>query len=196
MIWPHIREALYSFLEALNNVHEMLKFTSNMYLHFSSYHPKHKKSSIQYSQAIRLRRICRTPELYQEAAQKLSETLWIRGYPKGLVKKAVDMAFQKDRSELLRTNTGPENKKENVIPFTITLTPYNPLIKRILQNNIRILQTARDLKPIIESKFIVVNRRATNIRQLLTKSEIKLPCIRSWNNPLTSNVMWWNNRLL
>ena len=216
MIWPHLREELYSFLEALNNVHETLKFTSkisqnradfldvtvakdehghiqtslytkptdaHMYLHFSSYHPKHKKSSIPYSQVIRLRRICRTPELYQDAAQKLSENLRIRGYLKGLVKEAVDMAFQKNRSELLRTHTGPENKKENVIPFTITFNPYNPPIKRILQNNIRILQTAGDLKPIIESKFMVVNRRATNIRQLLIKSDIKLQCIPRGSGP-------------
>ena len=90
MIWPHSLGELYSFLEALNNVHESIEFTTNisqtqvnflhvsiykdthgnirtglytkpmdvhLYLHYTSYHPKHQKNSIPYSQAIRLRRI-------------------------------------------------------------------------------------------------------------------------------------------
>ena len=229
MIWPHLREELYSFLEALNsqNRADFLDATvtkdehghiqtslytkpmdAHMYLHFSSYHPKHQKSSIPYNQAIRLRRICSTPELYQEAAHKLSENLWIRGYLKGLVKEAVDMAFQKDRSELLRTYTCPENKKENVIPFTITFNPYNPPIKRILQNNIHILQQPGIWNQSSKASswlWIQGPQTSDNFSSNLTfnfsvshKDQDRVTHhaqhVRSWNNPLTSNVMWRNKR--
>ena len=122
MIWPHSLGELYSFLEALNNVHESIKFTTNisqtqvnfldnsiykdangnirtglytkptdahLYLHYTSYHPKHQKNSIPYSQAIRLRRICSTSELLQEATQQLSTNLQQRGYPKEMINQAI-----------------------------------------------------------------------------------------------------------
>ena len=103
MIWPHSEEELDSFTQALNNVHDSIKFTfdrsktrvnfldvnifkeengnintglytkptdAHMYLHFNSYHPKHQKTGIPYSQAIRLRRICSTQEQFQEATRQ------------------------------------------------------------------------------------------------------------------------------
>ena len=152
MIWPHSRQELYSFLEALNNVHESLKFTSNisqnttnfldvtitkdkkgniqtslytkptdahLYLHYSSYHPKHQKASIPYSQAIRLNRICSTPEIYLQTTTNLSKNLRNRGYPRIMVQQAIDKALKQDRSQLLGITNTPK-KTENVIPFIIT----------------------------------------------------------------------------
>lgn len=116
-----------------------------MYLHYSSYHPKHQKTSIPYSQAIRLRRICSTLEIDRQTTTNLKN----RGYPRIMVQQAIDKALKQDRSQLLGITNTPK-KTENVIPFIITYNPYKPPINRILQNNKHILQTAGELKCIRE----------------------------------------------
>ena len=178
MIWPHSLGELYSFLEALNNVLESIKFTTNisqtqvnfldvsiykdahgnirtglytkptdahLYLHYTSYHPKHQKNSIPYSQAIRLRRICSTSELLQDATQQLSMNLQQRGYPKEMINQAILKASQLDRNTLLK-NTSPQRDKQNIIPFITTYNPFNPPIHKILCTNRHILSSSPELK--------------------------------------------------
>ena len=158
MIWPHSEEELYSFIEALNQVHHSIKFTSDisqtevnfldvkiykdnkgnistglytkptdahMYLHYNSFHPHHQKKSIPYSQAIRLRRICSTEELYQKATRQLTENLHQRGYPKNTIKAAIRKATQQDRMTLLQPKqTKPIALYLSQQPITHTTHPF------------------------------------------------------------------------
>ena len=159
MIWPHSREELYSFVSALNNVHDTIKFTvgisetqvnfldvtvykdqngtistglytkptdAHMYLHYTSYHPQHQKKSIPYSQAIRLRRICSTPELFRQATSQLFNNLLLRGYPKQMIKTAIQRATDKGRLTLLLPAT-TQKSQTKIIPFTVIYNPLNHL---------------------------------------------------------------------
>ena len=119
---------------------------AHLYLHYSSYHPKHQKKSIPYSQAIRLRRICSTNDRYLEASDMLTRNLSARGYPKRMIKIAIDRAANKDRLALLDTSTPRNNQKKNLIPFITTYNPYNPPIQQILASNKHILSTCGELK--------------------------------------------------
>ena len=218
MIWPHSPGELYSFLEALNNVHESIKFTTNisqtqvnfldvsiykdthgnirtglytkptdahLYLHYTSYHPKHQKNSIPFSQAIRLRRICSTSELLQEATQQLSTNLQQRGYPKEMINQAILKASQLDRNTLLK-NTSPQRDKQNIIPFITTYNPFNPPIHKILYTNRHILSSSPELKFLSDHKLIIVNKRSMNLQHILTRTDINKPQLKTGSNPCQS----------
>lgn len=104
---------------------------SHLYLHYSSFHPKHQKRSLPYSQALRLRRICSTNELFRKASHNLFNDFILRGYPIQLDKSAIQKAASLNREDLFQpTTTDAQNK--NIIPFIITHNPYNPPISQIL----------------------------------------------------------------
>ena len=221
MIWPHPREELYSFISALNEVHQTIKFTvdisethvnfldvtvykdqdgkittglytkptdAHMYLHFTSFHPKHQNTSIPYSQAIRLRRICSTPELFKEATQNLATNLHERGYPRQLIRSAIQKATAKDRESLFQ----PINARNNAIrimQFTVIYNPINPPINKICNKNRHILSSAADSQGLQEYRFMIVNKRATNLKQLLTKTDVNPMLIPKGSGPCNSQCI-------
>ena len=50
-------------INSLNNIHQ--------YLNYKSCHPPHVKKAITYSQALRLKRICNSKEVYEFRVHKL-----------------------------------------------------------------------------------------------------------------------------
>ena len=61
---------------------------SHQFLHWTSCHPKHTKSSFPYGLAFRLNRICSTPATLNTRVTELKGFLKARGYPNGTVEKA------------------------------------------------------------------------------------------------------------
>ena len=156
---------------------------THMYLHYDSFHPIQQKKSIPYSQAVRLRRICSTTDKYWEAANTLQQNLTARGYPKHLIKNALERAFLLDRSVLLRTKPTNAGKHTNLIPFVTTYNPYNPPIGKILRNNKHILSSSGELEILQRSQFLVVNKRALSIRQQLVRTDINPVIIPTGSGP-------------
>ena len=115
---------------------------AHMYLHYDSYHPAHQRKSIPYSQAIRLRRVCSTPQRFMEATDQLLKNLTLRGYPKTLVKSAINRAAHKDRTSLLKTQEKLPTTGNKPIPLIINYNPHNPSITKILNINKRILASS------------------------------------------------------
>ena len=104
---------------------------AHLYRHYTSFHPKHQKKSIPYSQAIRMKRICSTPDLFQEACKNLKMNLRNRGYPTALIDSAIRKAASKDRIDLLHFTNMPTTEPNPAIPFIVTYNPRTPPIKRI-----------------------------------------------------------------
>lgn len=155
---------------------------SHLYLHYSSFHPKHQKRSLPYSQALRLRRICSTDSLFDQASQTLIKNFTLRGYPIKLIKSAVTKARTMNRDDLLQSQDLTGTKKQ-IIPFIITNNPLNPPIATILSKYRRILEISEELKPITDSKTLVVQKRATNLKQLLTRADINPQQIEKGSSP-------------
>ena len=122
---------------------------AHLYLHYASYHPKHQKRNIPYSQAIRPRRICSSIETFHEACNKLKNNLRNRGCPTQLIEQAIQKAANTNRQDLLQLNSSQPNRSNNIIPFILTFNPGNPPISKIPQNSTKILSDSHDLQHIL-----------------------------------------------
>ena len=145
---------------------------AHLYLHYTSFHPKHQQKSIPYSQAIRMKRICSAPDLFQEACKNLKMNLRNRGYPTALIESAIRKAASKDRIDLLHSTNTPTTEPNPAIPFIVTYNPRTPPIKRILENNRKILTYSQDLQSIASRQFLLVQRRCLNLKQLLVHTDL------------------------
>ena len=77
----------------------------HQYLDFRSCHPRGCKRSIPYAQALRLRRICSSDELFDPRATELTGFLCTRGYEGEFVKQQVQRAKRLSRVELFTPAT-------------------------------------------------------------------------------------------
>ena len=106
---------------------------SHLYLHYSSFHPRHQKESLPYSQALRLRRICSTDSLYKTASQNMLQNFIHRSYPIQLVRSAIEKALSKYRDELLQPKNSATPQKM-IIPFITTNNPFPHQLEESCQN--------------------------------------------------------------
>ena len=74
---------------------------THQYLLPSSCHPRHCTSSIPYSQALRLRRICSTNEDFQKRIRELMAHLMARGYGEDCVDRQIERAACTSRTNTL-----------------------------------------------------------------------------------------------
>ena len=74
---------------------------THQYLNFKSCHPQHVKKAIPYSQALRLKRICDSEDVFKSREKELKGFLWKRGYERGFVDKQIGRVNGLDREVLL-----------------------------------------------------------------------------------------------
>ena len=178
---------------------------SHLYLHYSSFHPKHQKQSLPYSQALRIQRICSNDTLFKAAAQNLISDFIMRGYPTKLVKNTFERAGSMNRDNLLQPQDAVTQNKQ-IIPCIITHNPSNPPINIILSKYRRILETSEELQPVTNCKTLIVYKRAANFKQLLVRAAINTeqtdkgsspcgkPCITCPFMQKTDHVTSWKTK--
>ena len=74
----------------------------NQYLLTSSCHPAHVTTNIPFSLALRIVRICSTPETRDLRLQEMKELLLARGYKAGVVNGAIEQARKIPREEAIK----------------------------------------------------------------------------------------------
>ena len=89
-----------------------------------------------------------------------------------LLKRAIEKAAQLDRSKLLEQTQTDKSDQTINIPFIHTHNLIKPPIKKILQKFEEILHNDPTTQFIKNTKLIVVQRRATNIRSILVSSDM------------------------
>ena len=72
------------------------------YLHAKSYHPGATKTSIAFSQASRIRRICTNDDDFWTHANQLRKDLVNRGYNESTLSREIDRAAGMERATLLQ----------------------------------------------------------------------------------------------
>lgn len=101
-----------------------------------------------------------------------------------------------NRDDLLQPRDMTTQNKE-IIPFIITHNPRNPPIHKVLSKYRRILEISEELKPITDSKTLVVYKRSTNLKQLLTRADINPKFITKGSSFMqkTEHITSWKTKV-
>ena len=103
----------------------------HQYLHFESCHPSHTKSSIIFSQALRMRRICSKKSDLVANIGKLKNWFKERGYPEDMVNKGTKRALE--TPSLGRSKTSERSVSGNCGTRVPLVVNYNPILCRLGQ---------------------------------------------------------------
>ena len=102
----------------------------------SSCHPQHTKTSIPFSLALRIRRICSTDAAFELRINELKTYLLARGYNNTFLDSQFLRAANISRIDALQTN---RHDSINRIPFVVTYNPALPHFSNILRKHFNIL---------------------------------------------------------
>ena len=112
---------------------------THSYLLPTSCHAPHTFKSIPYSQAIRIRRICSTPETTNTHLCSLTHHLTDRGYNPTHISDQIDKAKLLDRTSLLTY----KQKKQLIVPFVTKYYPSLHTFNQIFKDNLHLLQMSQ-----------------------------------------------------
>ena len=98
----------------------------HQYLHRTSCHPKHTKTSLPYYLALHLRRICSSEKPLHQCTTEMKQHLIQRGYKQKAIHNAIKKASLVTREEAFADKTTPKSLQR--VPFVIT---YNPMLSNI-----------------------------------------------------------------
>ena len=109
------------------------------YLHFTSSHPNHTKTSIVFSQGLRVKRICSEKEDFFKHLKE--RKLWFlkRDYPENIVEQELGKVESSESSR--RTN-----KKDKGVCLVATYHPLLQNIGRIFHRHLDLLYTDQELE--------------------------------------------------
>ena len=144
---------------------------THQYLHSSSFHPRHCKNGIAYSQALRLRRICSNDSDFTKHARDLKHNLTTRGHSIKKVTEAINKGKALPRSDVLEQKTRSQDPNTR-IPLVITFHPKLPPLRSITTDNHHILHTSDRLQRAVPDVPILAYRRPPNLRDMLVRAEV------------------------
>ena len=147
---------------------------THQYLLASSCHPNHIKSSIAYSQALRILSICSSFETAKRRCMELENYLILRGHSKRKVRTSINKAlYPATVPRTITTSSIP-------MPLIVTFHPGLPNIKDIMRELHPILSASPSLREIFPDPFMLSFRRPANLRDQLVRA--KLPDIDTVGN--------------
>jgi len=161
---------------------------SHNYLHFDSCHPRHTKTSLPYSQFLRIKRICTHDHDFISHSTAIFQHFLRRGYPPDILSQSLEEVSKLDRSQLLQPKL-PPIATENDQPFfaITTFHPQGNLVQQVISSSWDLLSRSCATRPIHDNRVIFGYRRNKNLRDLLVKSslpeeqEASIPLARTTN---------------
>ena len=152
------------------------------YLRHESFHPRHCKKAVVYSQFLRYRRIISDDEEFDKQATTLGGFFLQRGYPIRMVNSCLEKAKSKNRDELL------EIKKENAqpsdrIPLVTTYHPSTTSLIKEINKEWKHLSLDKSLPTTFTNHPINAQKQPGNLRNLLVKSSVSKKTKQKGNRP-------------
>src|SRR5699024_2807500 len=132
-------------------------------------HPRHLKTSIPYSLALRCRRICSDTNEAKLEINNLMSKFSTRGHPKKILDDANKRAFTRT------TSLKKQTLKEEPINLIVTFNKHLPKFNNILRNHFSILRNDPETKNIFTTAPRVVFRRPKNLKDYLVRARLHKP---------------------
>ena len=143
---------------------------THQYLQASSCHPSHCKTSIPFSQALRLNRICSETRDFDRRCNDLEAWLIKRGYNERLVRSKVLDARRFKRSDLL--NREKSENKDHKLTLNITYHPAFSVLNGILKKLHVILNCDQQHCNVFPERPIVGFRRGKSLKDFLVRAKV------------------------
>ena len=136
---------------------------------FYTSHPSHVKTSIPYSQFLRLRRLCSDEFDFSSESEEMCQFFEKRGYPVSVVQAGLHRAQQFDRQPALQTSQKDKNDR---IPLTLTFHPHNHAVKSIILN-FKLHQNDPETGRIFSQPPLISFKRDKSVGNFLVRSALK-----------------------
>jgi peptide-methionine (R)-S-oxide reductase len=151
---------------------------SHNYLRYDSAHPRHCKTSLPYSQLLRVRRICTKLEDFDRNALMLCSHFDRRGYPADLIEESFIKVRRTDRDSLLKppqttTRTSDSDTQPENLYLISDYTPGASPLRNIVTQNWSALGRTNTTETLHSMKVIFGHRRNKNLRDILVHSKIE-----------------------
>ena len=141
--------------------------SKHQYLHTKSCHPKHCKTAIPYSQALRIKRICSERENLSLRTEQLKYHLSRRGYSEQLLDSEINRAINTSTDS---SSSRSNRRNSNRVPLVVTYHPNLPRLEKTIRRYHHILQDSDRLRQAFPSLPIIAFRRPRNLRDLLVRA--------------------------
>ena len=137
----------------------------NQYLHYLSFHPKHTKRAIVYSQTLRVNRLCFSEKDFNYHKLKTKEWFIKSVYP--------DSVIDKEMKKIRFSEQGQKSKKvEKGVPFVVTFHPLLSKLSSIIHRNLYLLYMNQEVKNAFTPGPIVSYRSARKISSYLVRAKL------------------------
>ena len=143
---------------------------SHSYLDYDSCHPIHNKTSIPYSQFLRIRRNCTDWTMFMKHSIHLYSYLSMRGYPHELIIPALLKANRISQQEALCESS--TNKNTDNLYCIVDYNPTNPPIKEWIKQLWPILEHSSGTRTLTDINIIYGYRKPPSLQDILVKSDI------------------------
>jgi hypothetical protein len=152
-----------------------------LFLHYTSNHPRSVFKAIVYGQAITVKMICSREEFVEKHLRALKEKFVERGYPCDLVEENLKRGANIPRVDLLKPKPVYPYQacpvlvsKPKFLPtFILTFNPHNPKLHEWLRDSHHILLVDKKKRTIYPKPPSVSYRQPRNLKQLMVRSRLK-----------------------
>ena len=135
-----------------------------IYLDFDSNHPDHCKSSIPFSQALRVVERCSSVEDRDFHLENLRKKLQERNYPQEIITEKFEKAKEKDRKKLIFKNK-KKNPKDGQVRLMFTHNHLNPPVHQWVREGRRQLLRNEQAKD-IGRRIQIGSKQSKNLQRI------------------------------
>ena len=156
-----------------NNIHTTLyrKPTDQQaFLHVKSEHPRSLKSSIPYSQTLRLKTICSTSTELDKNCAIIKQKFLDRQYKNEVLDEQIKKVDRIERKELF---TCKEKNNKNRIPLSITYNRTLLNISKIVNRNWNILQINTEFHGVFQATPMIASKLSKNLQEIIGGHAVK-----------------------